>query len=147
MIVRRILGSCYLGFALFIVLSLFFGKGGLVNFRDNLEYKACLQANIEELEAINQTLALELKALSASPDTIKVAARDYGYFEKNEEVIKIQGAPEMKKYYKLGSLLKRNQENGGSGPVFHIIGLAGAAVAFAFSLTLLRRRGDGPVQG
>jgi cell division protein FtsB len=143
---RRMLGCGYLGFAVFIVLSLFFGKGGLVNFRDDLEYKARLEANIGELKEINQNLSLELQAVSASPDTIKVFARDYGYFEKNEEVIKIQGAPETKNYYKLGSLLKRNPASGEPGALFHVIGLAGAFVAFAFSLTLVRRRPDGRLQ-
>jgi cell division protein FtsB len=146
MIMRRILGCCYLGFAVFIVLSLFFGKAGLVNFQTNQDYKARLEANVEDLKEINRNLTLDLKAVSASPDTIKVFARDYGYFAKNEEVIKIQGAPDVKNYYKLGSLLKRNPDSGEPGALFHVIALAGAVVAFAFSLTLMRRRPHGPFQ-
>jgi cell division protein FtsB len=141
MIVRRILGCLYFGFALFIVLSLFFGKGGLVSFKGDLEYKARLEANIEDLKQINQNLSLELKSVSASPDTIRVFARDYGYYAKNEEVIKIQGAPDIKNSYRLGSLLKRNPDTTGPGALYHIIGLIGAVVAFAFSLTLMRKPG------
>jgi cell division protein FtsB len=137
------LGCSYLGFSLFIVLSLLFGKSGLMRFNEQREYQARLEANIENLREINTALTLELKDFSASPDTIRLAARDYGYFGKNEEVIKIQGAPETKKHYKLGSLLKRSAEPGETSPLFHIIGFTAAAVAFAFSLPLLRRRTHG----
>jgi cell division protein FtsB len=143
MVMRRILGCSYLGFSLFILLSLFFGKNGLLRITDQEEYKARLEANIENLKEINQSLSLELKDVSASPDTIRLYARDYGYFGKNEEVIKIQGAPEIRKFYKLGSLLKRTDGGGGTSPLFHIIGFAAAAAAFAFSLPLLRRRTHG----
>ncbi|MBN2353463.1 MAG: septum formation initiator family protein [Spirochaetales bacterium] len=140
MIVRRILSCCYFGFAVYIVLSLFFGRGGLANFKVDLDYKARLEANIRGLQEINRNLSLELKAVRASPDTIKVFARDYGYYAKNEEVIKIQGAPARKNYSQLGSLLKRNPEHDQTGALFHVIGLAGAAVAFAFSMALMRPR-------
>ena len=143
MIMRRILGCSYLGFSLFILLSLFFGKSGLVRLGEQAEYKDRLEANLRNLKEINQSLTLELKDLSASPDTIRLYARDYGYFGKNEEVIKIQGAPEIRKLYKLGSLLKRTDEENDTGPLFHIIGFSAAAVAFAFSLPLLRRQHHG----
>ena len=137
---RRILGCSYLGFSLFILLSLFFGKSGLLRLSEQEEYKARLQANIENLKEINHSLTLELKDVSTSPDTIRLYARDYGYFGKNEEVIKIQGAPSVRKLYKLGSLLKRTDGSGEMNPLFHIIGFAAAAIAFAFSLPLLRRQ-------
>ncbi len=140
MVVRRVLGCCYFGFAVFILLSLFFGRGGLANFKVDLDYKARLEANIRDLENINRNLSLELKAVSASPDTIKVFARDYGYYAKNEDVIKIQGAPERKNYNQLGSLLKRNPERDETGVLFHVLGLAGAVVAFAFATALTRPR-------
>ncbi len=144
---RRILASSYFGFAVFIVLSLFFGKGGLANFKSDLEYKARLETNIRDLEQINRNLSLELKAVSASPDTLKVFAREYGYYDGNEEVIKIQGAPAMKTYSQVGSLLKRNPDHGEPGALFHVIGLAGAVVAFAFATALGRTRPDDRLPG
>jgi cell division protein FtsB len=140
---RRVLGCSYLGFSLFILLSLFFGKSGLVRLSDQAEYKARLEANIRNLKEINQSLTLELKDLSASPDTIRLYARDYGYFGKNEEVIKIQGAPAVRRPYKLGSLLKRTDSGGETNPLFHIIGISAALISFAFSLPLLRRQPHG----
>jgi cell division protein FtsB len=143
MIIRRILGCSYLGFTLFILLSLFFGKSGFLGISGQQEYKTKLAANIENLKEINHALTLELKDVSSSPDTIRLYARDYGYFGRNEEVIKIQGAPSLRRLYKLGSLLKRMESTGEINPLFHIIGFSAAAVAFAFSLPLLRRHPHG----
>jgi hypothetical protein len=125
---------------MFIAFSLVFGKGGLLDARDLALYRSYLAANIEDLKEINQNLTLDLKDLSTSPDTLKLFARDYGYYEKNEEVIKIAGAPETKHYYKLGSLLKRNPDSSVPNPVFHIIALGIGFISFTVMLILSRKR-------
>lgn len=139
MVFRQILISSYIGFSLFIVLTIVFGSGGLFDTRDISRYKLQLEENITELREINQGLTQELKALSTSPDTIKMYARDYGYYETNEEVIKIAGAPQPRRYYRLGSLLRRNIAVGEQNPVFHIIGFAAALVSFGAGLVIARR--------
>ena len=139
MMFRRILLSGYIGFLVFITLSLFFAQGGLLEARDLSFYKSYLEKNIEDLKEINQDLTQELKALSTSPDTLKLHARDYGYYEKDERVIKVQGAPQGRQYYKLGTLLKRNSTPPAPNPAFHLTGIGVALTAFVL-LTLRHRK-------
>src|SRR3972149_6511993 len=140
MIFRHILASAYIGFFIFILLTLIFGNGGLLDSRNLSVFKSRLESNIGELKEINENLTLELKALSTSPDTLKVYAREYGYFEKEEKVLKIEGAPTPAHYYKLGSLLKRNAKEEAFNPVFHVIGIAAALLSFFVSVFLASKK-------
>jgi hypothetical protein len=140
MVLKRLLLSGYLGFIVFIALSLLFGQTGLIGFKDINEYKGFLQDNIDELIEINRNLTSDLKALSTSPETLKLYAREFGYFEKNEEVVKIQGAPEVNRYFKLGSLLKRNDVPNGPSPLLHIIGFTVAFISFGLSFFFMRKQ-------
>jgi len=130
MTLKLVVGSLYIGFIIFVLLNLLWGAGGLWDIQDLLVYQEELRANISDLKDINAELTRELKALSSSPDTLKLYARSYGYFAPNEYVVKIQNQEENYKSYRLGSILKKNFQASSPNPIFQLISLTVAVISF-----------------
>lgn len=139
MTLKLIAGSLYLGFVVFVLLNLLWGAGGLWDIQDLLAYQEELTANIHDLKEINADLSRELKALSSSPDTLKLYARSYGYFAPDEYVVKIQNQEENYKSYRLGSLLKKNFQASSPNPIFQLISLTVAVISFIIGQIISKR--------
>ncbi|MBN1409829.1 MAG: septum formation initiator family protein [Spirochaetales bacterium] len=100
--------SIYLSVILSALLVFFFGEQGLIEYNDLSEKKRLLSMNIEKLKEKNQILISKLNELNTNSETIKLLARELGYYGKNEDLIRIQGYKPQKTYYNAGSIIKIN---------------------------------------
>ncbi len=141
MIKTKLFISLYIGFLVYIVLKSFFGVGGLFDCASSVQYKDILNKNLKELEIIYHDLFHDLKSLKSNAHIVKLYSRELGYFEADEHVIKFQGMGPKKSFYKVGTILRRNQAPKKETQVFFIsVGFAVFLVIFLFSLIFPDRK-------
>ena len=141
MIRTKIFISCYIGFLVYIILNSFFGSGGLFDYISSVQYKDKLNQNLNDLKIIYHDLFYDLKSLKSNAHIVKLYSRELGYFEPDEHVIKFQGMGAKKVFYKVGTVLKRNQTSKRETQVIFIsVGCAVFLVVFLFSLLIPDRK-------
>lgn len=62
-------------------------------YRELEAHRDRLEANIAELQGIHETLAGQVELLTRSTDAVRVEARNLGYYDPGETVIRIENAP------------------------------------------------------
>ncbi|MBN1799199.1 MAG: septum formation initiator family protein [Spirochaetales bacterium] len=137
MLKTKLFISLYIGFLVYIALKSFFGAGGFFDYISSVQYKDKLNQNLQELEIIYHDLFHDLKSLKSNAHIVKLYSRELGYFESDEHVIKFQGMGPKKIFYKVGTVLKRNQALKDETQILFIsVGFAVFLVIFLFSLIL-----------
>jgi len=129
-----------LSFVVTAVLLLFAGNGGMLDYRTLRDYSTALQANIEELKSANEDLLQEVDVLGSDPKRIMLQARELGYFQDGERVIRIEGFNAGKNYYTVGKLLKRSPEQSRRDWPFKAVGVGLPLVLFFVSLSVRRAK-------
>ncbi len=133
--------SVYIGFLVYIVLTSVFGTGGLAEYTSLAMYKETLTRNLKQLETIYHDLYYDLKSLKTDAQIVRLFSRDLKYYAKDEYVIRFRGLNTRRISYRVGTILKRNQqENRESQGVFMGIGFAVFLLVFLFSLTFTDRK-------
>lgn len=132
----KIFLSVYTMFVCYLMINLFFGTGGILQYNKLTEYKNELSSNIEELDGINKDLYIESEKLIHNSDDIKIKARELGWFDHNEGIIVVKGFNKAKPGYSMGKLLSREKFENNDKTLFRLIAiLAGVSfyVAAVFS--------------
>jgi cell division protein FtsB len=141
MVKTKLFISLYIGFLVYIVLTAFFGSGGLLDYSALAGYKEVLQRNLDQLENIYHDLYSDLKSLTSDAQIVKLFSRDLQYYDKNEYVIKFQGLNTKKISYRVGTILKRKQEEKIETRGYFIgVGFGVFLVVFLFSLAFPKRK-------
>jgi cell division protein FtsB len=83
----------WLMLAVYTVLSLFNGAGGIDPYRKLLGEREKILENLDRLQSINEELEGAMDALLYDPETIRVKARELGYGEADERFVRIVGLP------------------------------------------------------
>jgi cell division protein FtsB len=138
--IPRIVVYAAVSFVITSLLFLFFGSGGLLDYRRLLGYRAAVEQNISDLKEINGELLSEVWALGSDPERLTLQARELGYFREGEKVIRIAGFERGRKYYTVGRILRRKPRQPQSDWVFKAIGLGLPIGLAAVSMWVRRRR-------
>jgi len=137
--VPRIVVYVIFSFVVAAALCYFFGSGGLLDYRRLLTYRASLQDNIDDLERINRELLTEVQALGSDPERLTLQARELGYFQEGERVIRISADTARKSTYTVGKVLRRKAKQPRADWPFRATGL-GLPVLLALVSVSVRRR-------
>jgi cell division protein FtsB len=126
---KRILLSLWIGCVVYSLTLFFFGPAGFQSMK-HLESEAQrLDDNLVELQAINAKLELRAKNLESDDETIRLVARDYGYIQPGERIIKLSGSKPVNTYQVAGRILHA-RENPNSGIIFPFIAALIASASF-----------------
>ncbi|HUX41193.1 MAG TPA: hypothetical protein VMV83_08535 [Rectinemataceae bacterium] len=87
----RVLAAAWLGLACYCLLSLSFGKGGVLASTSSTVELASMRANIESLRELNGSLSNEIKALQNDPDRARREALPLGWIAKGDYEIVVEG--------------------------------------------------------
>ena len=97
----------YAGLVVTLVYVFVLGEAGLVNYQELLQRRQVLEWNIESLSEINHRLGEELANLATDAETIRLIARELGYYRADERVVAVIGIPSQRHSYVVGSLVKK----------------------------------------
>ncbi len=95
----RLLVAALAGTAVYVLVSFTCGTDGIWANGQLREQKRILSARADEIQKINDSLALEYTALEKDPDVIAGFARKMGYVRDGEKVVKINGLINMDEYH------------------------------------------------
>ena len=123
-----------------VVLQLFFGSGGMLDYRRLSVYRGSLQDNIEDLERINGELLSELQALGSDAERLTLQARELGYFREGEKVIRFSNSSRRQSTYTVGKVLRRKANKPKADWTFRAVGMGLPVVLIVVSLSLRRGR-------
>ncbi|MBQ9206542.1 MAG: septum formation initiator family protein [Treponema sp.] len=95
----RLLVAALFGTLIYVLVSFTCGTDGIWATGQLREQKRILSARADEIQKINDSLALEYTALEKDPDVIAGFARKMGYVRDGEKVVKINGLISMDEYH------------------------------------------------
>jgi len=136
---HRIFLSLYIGFFVYCFAMLFFGKTGIVASQDLLRYKADLERNLVSLESLNSHLGSELVSLQNDPGTIRLEARQLGYYPSNALPVHIEGYAPAENLYAVGSLVVERRHAYPSDRFFRLLGFGSALLCYLLTGFLSRK--------
>ncbi len=133
----RALFAAWLGLAVYCLLSVLLGPGGLLAAQSISSTIDAMRSNIADLSEVNAELSADIASLQSDPDRIRLEARPLGWLAKGETEIVILGRPEK---------IDRRLSAGKILPVGGAVGISDAAIKtaslslafFGFILGLLR---------
>ena len=103
----RVIIALYIVMISFLLMNLFLGDNGYIAYQELEKYRVSLTENINELQNKNSGLASDSALLMTQTDEIKIQARELGYFDSLEGVIKLNGYNKPVSGYSMGKLLSR----------------------------------------
>lgn len=95
-----------------------------------------LEANVEELHALHSTLQGQIELLTRSSDTVRVEARNLGYYADNETVIRIDNVSLPPLVQSPGRVILGVPEHTDRRSLVRLISLLSGVVAFVALLLL-----------
>jgi cell division protein FtsB len=101
--------SVYFGIILSSLLVFCFGEQGLAEYEELARKKEILSRNIESLKEKNEMLNRKLAELNSNPQTIRLLARELGYYQSDEDLVHIQGYAPQNTFYEAGTIIRINQ--------------------------------------
>ena len=124
----RILFSVTTGLVTYLLLSIFLGHTGILEYQKLNHYQEQLSANIGDLDKINSRLQDRIQSLQSDPQAVTVLARNLGYFTPNEGMIWISGYNPEVQVTSPGKIVYRQSKEVNRKPIFRVI---------AFSISIL----------
>jgi cell division protein FtsB len=121
-----------------VALHLFFGSGGMLDYRRLSAYRGSLQENIDDLELINGELHSEVQALGSDAERLTLQARELGYFREGEKVVRFSNSGKNKTTYTVGKVLHRKATKPKADWPFRAVGLGLPVVLIVVSVSMRR---------
>jgi cell division protein FtsB len=121
-----------------VALHLFFGSGGILDYRRLSAYRGSLQDNITDLERINGELLSEARALGSDPERLALQARELGYFREGEKVIRFSNSSRSQTTYTVGKVLRRKAARLRADWPFRAVGVGLPVVLILVSVSVRR---------
>jgi cell division protein FtsB len=94
----RFLTAFFAGVLMFVLLSVFFGPEGLWAMEQLDKQRYTLYENMQNLQRLNDDLSIRLTALTVDSDVIASYARDLGYVNDGEYLVKLTGLENVSVY-------------------------------------------------
>ncbi len=96
--------SVSVGTLIYVLVSLFFGAGGLWAESQLIKQRNLLSENVREIQKINDDLELEYTSLLEDPEVIASYARRLGFVKEGEHIVRFTGGAKLpEKIYSTGS--------------------------------------------
>jgi len=124
----RILFSVTIGLVTYLLLSIFLGHTGILQYQKLVHYEKQLTVNIGDLDKINSRLQDRIQSLQSDPQAVTVLARNLGYFTPNEGMIWISGYNPEVQVTSPGKIVYRQSKAVSRKSIFRVI---------AFSISIL----------
>jgi cell division protein FtsB len=134
----RILLSLYAGLISGFFLLFFLGDAGVGKYRELSSYRERLELNVQELSQIHWALEQELKSLAVDAERVQILARELGYFEPDDGVIRVAGFTASGSFYKVGRIIERPPAERSIYPRIKIVCLVIPMVCYVI-ISMLRR--------
>ena len=145
----RLLFSATLGIVTYLLLSIFLGRTGILEYGKLSAYSNRLSVNIDELDKIQQRLSDRVQALQSDPEAIRLLARRLGYFAKGEELLRIDGYNPDRQSVSPGAIVYSTMNDPDRRSLFRAISFAVSVISFLFSMldgVALKRFREGVVR-
>ena len=134
--------SAYIGICIYSVLNIFFGVSGIIAFKKLDEFKHGVEKNLTILENRYLDFGKELNLLTSSSEVIRLKARELGYFEDNEIVIKVVGLEDKRNFHSVGRMIKYSDGDIDRKSLFRTISLI-SALTFLLIIIIFKRKSGG----
>ena len=121
---------------------IFWGHSGIHSYKKLVNYRNSLEANIKELEQINQQLLNDIDALGTNPDIVALEARELGFFKDDEQVIRIENYSARGNIHQVGRLIYKMDGKATRDILIKISALFLPLIFYLFSCILLKGNAD-----
>jgi hypothetical protein len=98
--------TSYLGLALALFYTFFLSEGGFLHVGALGRQEVLLEENVAELRVVHSRLADELRVLSSDAETVRLLARELGYYRQEERVMRVMGLPATTQARTVGRLVR-----------------------------------------
>lgn len=143
----RFLSAALAGTFVYVLVSVFAGRDGILVYRHQEEQKRILSVRTEQIQKTNDALLLERTALEKDADVIAGLAKKLGYVSDGDKIVKINGLSFSDKgLYDAGTPLKAERSDFMPEWVIKALGVSVFGVVYLFLLSkdikagLFRRR-------
>jgi cell division protein FtsB len=143
---KRLLVSLYIGFVIYSLLVLVWGPSGYVSLKSLNNYKYKLQQNNRELVDLHEKLRTQLESLKYDSELIRLYARSLGYFDDDEQVIRVENYSNQRNFYSVGRMIRHKQTNSDLRPLFRTFSCAAVIIVF-FLFGMVKRKEHGNKKG
>ena len=120
--------------AVYTVLSIYNGPGGIVPFRELQSERQKILENLDKLRIINGELEGIMDGLLYDQETIRIKARELGYGEKKERFVRIVGLPGTRPSEMKPGMIRTFIQPVPSGKAYRLISFCLGMILFAFFL-------------
>ncbi len=124
------LAAVYIAFMTYGVELYVWGDHGILAYNDLVLYKQKLKKNIEELKKTGAELRGEAESLQYSAEKVALYARKLGYFDADEQHLRVEGMKLQKDYYVVGELVKPYSRLRIDKIAFRIIALLAGGIGY-----------------
>jgi len=125
-----LLGIALFGVGIYLLLELLFGSYGVFAYRMMERYLLEAENDLAELEVRRADLERQVQMLTSDGETIRLEARDIGFIEQNERIIRLEGhEPRPRHRYLPGTTPQPVPVPRDNRPLFRAIALALSLVA------------------
>jgi cell division protein FtsB len=131
--------------AVYTVLSVYNGPGGIVPYRELQAERQKILENLDKLQLINFEMEGAMDALRYDPETIRIRARELGYGENNERFVRIVGLPGGRYTEMKPGMIRTTVLPSPSGKAHRLIAICLGLLLFSLFLTrdlLLKKNGN-----
>ncbi len=125
-----LLAAVYIAFMTYGVELYVWGDHGILAYNDLAMYKQRLEENIEELKKTGAELRREAESLQYSAEKVALYARKLGYFDSDEQHLRVEGMKLQKEYYVVGELVKPYSRSRIDRTVFRIIAFLAGGIGY-----------------
>lgn len=132
------LAAIYIAFMTYGVELYVWGDHGILAYQDLALYKQKLEKNVEQLKRTGADLRGEAESLQYSAETVALYARKLGYYNSNEQHLRVEGMKLKQDHYIVGELVKPYSRTMIDRIVFRIIALLAGGIGYI--LLRYRRR-------
>lgn len=138
----RLIVALYAGFLFGGSMLFFWGHSGIYSYNKLVNYRNSLEANMKDLEQINQQLLNDIDALGSNPEIVTLQARELGFFKDDEQVIRIENYSAGRNIHKVGRLIYKAESKATRDILIKISALFLPLLFYLFSLLLLKGNAD-----
>lgn len=138
----RLFLSLYVGFVVYCLGVLFWGQTGVAARAELSHVEGRLEANMKNLQEINARLEREFEALRSDPATIKLEARQLGYYSPGEQRIYVSGFGGNQSSYEVGTIVNTESVKMPGDSFFRVAGLATALIFYLAGAIFFQKRNE-----
>jgi cell division protein FtsB len=132
----------YLGLVMALFHSFFLREGGFAHMRALSAQEALLADNVADLREVNKALADEMRMLTSDAEAIRLLARELGYYQPKEQVMKVVGLPTPAQARTVGRLVRSRPAGPPAGASRAVPAALFLAPSVCLLLVRLFTRGD-----